>query len=241
MLCHIKVFYCLESDFGISDLTKVLRFRNRPYQRCVSFSTDLAQKNFPHSVCKPDMSKRKADTGVDGEKAKKVAPRKIPKLLKAKITALLAEQEVPVDTSTIKLILSEKWEFPDSPENKDKVWKGLKELVSEKKICRVGHLYHAGEGSAAQLALTPEDLEKAEEFDAAEKKRTDEKYTCQDCQCTDYYCQTGETVPGPEEGSTITKYKCLNSCYREFTVLVHGNKRVYKHGYQFDETTEVIV
>jgi hypothetical protein len=181
------------------------------------------------------MSKRKSEAKT-GETSKKIAPKKIPKLLKTKLLLLLSEAELAVDSPTIKLFLADKYEYPDSAENKNKVWKTLKDLKSESNRVDFGYcgdLFHGGKESASYLALTSEDFLKHEEMQN-NKKMPVEKFTCPHCEAYDYYCQAGETIPGEFPGSKETEYKCLNECFREFTVTIHGNKRIYKWDYKWD-------
>lgn len=184
-------------------------------------------------------SKRKAeDATADAAASDKLKkPKKIPKMVKAKIYDLLEDIDHPVDITEIKALLADKYEFPDSEENKNKVWKALKDMVSGETFGRCGVLCHGGPNSPSFKALTPEDLQRAADLKAMPK----EKYTCQDCQATDEYCEVEEPIYDTVNNTQEYTFKCLNSCYRVFKVIVDGKKRTYKHGYQYDETTEVMV
>jgi len=181
------------------------------------------------------MGKRKAVTKGEDVSVKKAAPKKQPKTLRDKILDLFLESEIKVDIGTIKAVLSAKYDFPDSPENKNKVFKMLKTLRKEGKIGKVGNSYHGGEGSLSFATINDEDREQK-----AANRRLREKIQCPDCTFKTEFSQIEETLPGSIEGSTESKLKCV-ACYREYKVMIIGNRHIYTHGCFLDETTEKIV
>ncbi len=142
------------------------------------------------------MGKRKAAPKGESDAApKKPAVRKIPKLVSAKILMLLAESEVKVDKPTMKVILERDYDFPDNAENKNKVWKALRNFGKREDFGRVGKNYHGGENSLSYQTI--DDADRAAELERKNQPRL--KFTCQECGSYDYFSQIEEAVHGEKK------------------------------------------